>query len=96
MSEEVKSMNSNFSAEETEKLVKVLGTLQEVEVFLKLRDRMNARVHLALPRYSPITKEVSKAVKTLVELVDAPSVKSEPEEDEDGESEADGFAPRYY
>lgn len=38
------------------------GALARAYDFLKLRDEMNAAVHLDAVRYSPLTREVGKAV----------------------------------
>lgn len=88
---------NNLTEEQITLLSGVLNTLDECEQFFRLRDRMNARVHLARPRYSPITKEVTKAIRDLHVLLDVPGDERGLEEEEEGEPESEvGFAPRDY
>ena len=54
-------------------LEKVLDAAQETVKFLKLRDEMNASVHLAKEvRYSPLTNRLGAEVDRLYDMIGSP------------------------
>jgi hypothetical protein len=55
--------------------------LGEVEILLLLRDRMNAKIHLARPKYSPLTTTVSRTVKNLATLLQTDPIPTDQEEE---------------
>lgn len=53
----------------TEKLSEVFLTLEKVQEFMVTRDTMNAAMHVASVRYSPLTLEVIKALGLVYEVL---------------------------
>lgn len=50
-------------------LQKVYNTLEKVVEFLKLRDEMNATLHLGVPIYSPLTVNAMAELERLSKLL---------------------------
>lgn len=73
---------SGFTLEQLDTLEEVLHALTVCEDHFRLRDRANAHLHLAAPRYSPITRMVSKAARDLSTLLGGDQIASVPEDSE--------------
>jgi hypothetical protein len=78
------SIKNRLTPEELEILEAALHALDQCEKHFKNRDRANAGIHLANPKWSPITRLTSKSAKELMELLDSspseetPTTDSEP------------------
>jgi hypothetical protein len=65
------SIKDRLTPEELEILESALHALDQCERHFKNRDRANAGIHLANPKWSPITRLTGKSAKELMELLDA-------------------------
>lgn len=50
-------------------LEKVMDALDEARAFFELRDEMNSKIHLGVPRYSPITSKIQAETDRLKMLL---------------------------
>jgi hypothetical protein len=79
--------SSNLTPEQLDILEEVLRTLTLCENHFRLRDRANAALFLATPKYSPITKAVARTAKSLTAMLDGDQIASADEDSESTESE---------
>lgn len=78
---------SGFTPAELDVLEDAVQALTICENHFRLRDKANAQLHLAAPKYSPITKMVAKAARQLAILIDGGQIASENEDSEVHETE---------
>lgn len=76
-----------FNQEELDALEEALHALSTAETHFRLRDKANAQLHLAAPKYSPITKLMTRAARQLSILLDGDQISLVNEDSESSESE---------